>query len=133
METFTAWLVETFSTPWVKTVAVLMACNIVSGIAVAIAQGVFNLGDLASWLRSRAVPYLLGGATAKLMVQVVGSDYGVSPGMADTVWGFVILSLVGHIAENLRELGLPIPAAFGSPRSSDAISPPVPPPVPPSV
>jgi hypothetical protein len=123
------FLIATFSTPWVKVVIVLMACNILSGVAVALFRGVFNLGDLASWLRTRAVPYLLGGATAKLAVQGGGADVGITPGMADVIWGFVILSLLGHIVENLRELGLPLSFQLGAPRS-DSLSPPLPPSVP---
>jgi hypothetical protein len=92
---------------------------------VALFRGVFNLGDLGSWLRTRAVPYLLGGATAKLAVQVAGGDVGITPQMADLIWLFVIGSLAGHIIENLRELGLPLSFQLGAPRS-DALSPPLP-------
>lgn len=120
------WLISIFSTGWVKAVVVLMFANVATGIAVALYTGVFDLGDLASWLRSRAVPYLLGGAAAKLAVQIGGADLGITPDMADAVWAFVILALVGHIIQNLRELGLPLSQQFGAPRS-DSLSPPSPP------
>ena len=129
-EVFEALVTQAVTSPWLRPVLALLAANVLTGVAAALYRGVFNLGDLADWLRSRAVPYLLGGLSVRLAVGLAGEQVGLDPGLGDVVWGFVLLALVGHIGGNLRELGIPLPAVLGAPQSS-ATSPPEPPQVPP--
>lgn len=118
-----------YSTGWVRLVMVLLLANVIMGLLVAWQRKVFELSAVGSWLRSRALPLLLGAGVAKLVMLVLLSDptfpVALSPAWADLVWAFALLELVGHLAENFRELGLPLPAFLGA-HGSDAPSPPLP-------
>jgi hypothetical protein len=39
---------------------------------------------------------------------------GLSTAVGDAVWLFVVAALVGHVLDNLRQIGLPVPAALGA-------------------
>jgi hypothetical protein len=116
-----------FGTKWVQVVLFLVLANVVLGLAVSLYTGTFRLGETGSWLRSRALPLLMGAGVAKVAALIALPELGLPPTWADAVWLWVIATLVGKIVESFREMGAPLPAALGS-ATSDAPGPPVPPP-----
>lgn len=122
-----AWSVAVMilGSKWVMVVAFLLAANVVMGTAVSMYRGVFQLGEVGTWLRSRAVPYLMGGGVAKLAAIIILPEIGLDPKWGDVVWLWAIADCCGHLIESFRELGMPLPAMLGAARS-DALSPPLP-------
>lgn len=87
----------------------LLAANVVVGIAVSIMNGSFRLGETADFLRTRAIPYILGGMTVQIVLLTVPPQYsGLASGTGTAVWGLVILTLLGHILGSLAEIGIRI-------------------------
>jgi phage-related holin len=88
---------------------VLIGANFVTGIAVSIKTKTFRLKQLADFLVSRVIPYVLG----YMAVGMVGLvDQAWVPAITIT-WGVIIATLLGAIAQNLKELGINIPDIFG--------------------
>lgn len=107
-----------YDTPWIRGILGLLILNLVTGIAVACyrTDRRFYLGDLGDWLVSRALPYILVAGGLQLVLallagyEAVLGDYSqVFRVTSGIVWGFVVLSMLGHIAQNLRDMGFPIP------------------------
>lgn len=117
---------RSLSDPLVRWVLVLLAGNILSGIAAGLYTRNLHLAEIADWLMTRALPYLLGAVTVQLVVMFALPEYEAAIQLSSTaVWGFVLLALVGKILDNLRALGIPIPAALGdSPRKSNTTATP---------
>jgi len=102
-------------------VLVLLAANIIAGIAAALYLKDFHLAPLGDWLMSRAIPYILGGITMQLVVIALPEEMsGISSATGWLVWAFVIASLIGKIIENLRMMGMPLPAVLGDKPKIDA-------------
>lgn len=104
-----------YDTPWVRAVLVLLAANVVLGLATSLASGTFRLAETGRWLQTRALPLLLGAGVAKLVVAVSAEAAGLDARWADAVWAFAIASLVGRLLEQLAALGVPVPAGGGEP------------------
>src|SRR6185295_126549 len=106
--------VAIFDQPMVKAIAVLLFGNVLAGIAVALYRRAFYLAALGDWLLSRAIPYVLGDATVQVMLFAGLPDHPeIGASLGTLVHGFVCAALLGHILQNLREIGLPIPSALG--------------------
>jgi hypothetical protein len=98
--------------PLVKAVLGLLLANILAGVAAALYTRTFRLAALGDWLITRAVPYLLGAGTVQLVLLTLPPEWsGITAAAATSVWLFVVLSLVGHVLDALRDMGLPVPAA----------------------
>lgn len=117
-----------YGNQWVKFVLGLIAANIMTGIASALyarATFPFRMAALGDWLLSRAIPYLIGGSAVKVVAYVSLEGYTAQAGaLSDLVWSFAIVALLGKIIENLRELGIPIPAVFGDKPKPEATATP---------
>lgn len=113
-----AQLVAVWNTAWVHTILILMALDIVTGIAVAVYLRTFALGALADWLLTRALPYVLGDAVMQLAFMLgLGDDpivrgAGLATIAGDAVHLFVVLALIGKLLDNLSQMGLPVPRAL---------------------
>lgn len=93
--------------PLVKPVLILLAANVLLGIAVSLYTKTFALAAVADWLMTRAIPYVLGGAVMTMLSYGLPAMFG--PLVSDGTWAFVIAALVGHVLDNFRMLGIPIP------------------------
>lgn len=86
-------------------IGILIAVNIVTGIAVALKTNTFSVAQVGGWLKDRllalVVPYFAAGALAmtddslKLAVPVA--------------FGFIVATMASKILKNIDELGLPLP------------------------
>lgn len=111
-----ATLYEIIHNPLTTAVLGLLLANVVVGIGAALYTKEFRLGQVADWLLTRAVPYVLGGITIQVVVLTVAPEWGlgiVSAGLAVSVWLFVIAAMLGKIFETLRIIGVPIPEQLG--------------------
>lgn len=119
-----AWAI--YGHPMVRAVVGLLLANVLVGIATSLYRGDFHLAETADFLRTRAVPYLLGAGTIQLVLTTVLPEWSGLSGAAGTaVWMFVMAALVGHILGQLRDMGLPIPAMLGrAPAAPESPDPP---------
>jgi hypothetical protein len=110
-------LLELIYNNWfVRIVLMMIGLNILTGIAAALYQGKFALGALGTWLLSRALPYVLvAGGLQVAMAMMVGyeavlGDYSTAfKALSAGVWIVVCATMVGHIGQNLRDMGLGVP------------------------
>lgn len=95
-----------FGTWQISLIAIFLAADIILGIAAAIAAKKFNFNDLATFMATGVLPYLLGFA----VVQIVASGFGFYGEIAVTaVFVAIILNLSGSIISNLATLGVNMP------------------------
>ena len=87
----------------------LIACNFITGIAVALKTNSFKLKEMAGFLRSRVLPYVV----AYLGVGVVGVIDKSWAWAVTAIWAVILATLVGAILQNLKELGLKMPDVLG--------------------
>jgi hypothetical protein len=87
----------------------LIAANLLTGLAVSIKTATFRLKELGSLLTTRILPYILG----YLAVGVVGLVDETWQVAIPVVWGVILLTLVGAIIQNLKELGVNLPDSLG--------------------
>lgn len=117
-----------YGNAWVKFVLGLILANVLTGVASALYARTtfpFRMAALGDWLLSRAIPYLIGASAVKAVAYVSLEGYTAQAGaLADLVWAFVVVALLGKIVENLRELGIPIPAVFGDKPKPEATATP---------
>jgi hypothetical protein len=104
-----------FGNTFVRIAFALVAADIISGVAVAFMRRDFYLAEIGNFLLSKAVPYFLGAGSLQLVLLAVPPEWsGVTKALGDAVWLFVVAALVGHVLDNLRQIGLPVPAALGA-------------------
>jgi hypothetical protein len=96
------------SVPQVKYIVYFIAADFILAVAASIKTGEFRLGYLATFLRSKLIPSILG-YLASILVATVQPDLSMLPTL---VWGAIMLSLTGDVMAALKELGLPIPDAL---------------------
>lgn len=97
-----------FDNGLVRTVVALLVIWFVSGLAVAIKNRAFVLGEIGAWLEPVA-SYIVGAGLLQLMGMFVPEQYsGVGDVIAYGAWTTLILTLVGKILGNIRELGVNI-------------------------
>lgn len=113
-----------YGNAWAMTVLGLLAANVMSGLARALYSGSFRLGEIGDFLRTRALPYVLGAGSVQVVLYTAPPEWsGVTDAAASAVWLFAIGSIAGHTFENLRQMGMPLPAALGA-KKDDATSAP---------
>lgn len=109
-----ALLLTIYSHPLVRWVGALLAANVLLGISTSLYTRSFRLAATGDWLLSRALPYLLGSGAVQLVALAAAGEYRDVVGAIQTAtWAFVMAALIGKIVEQLRELGVPLPAALG--------------------
>jgi len=104
-----AWLGSLIVAIWsvweVQFVVYHVLLNLAVALAAAINTDTFEFAKVAEFLYRKLLPYLI--------VFAVASTAGVSLGMAwlaTAVWALIEMSLIGDLVDNLKKLGIPIPA-----------------------
>lgn len=90
----------------------LILANFLLGIAVSIKSKAFRLKEVADFMVSRVVPYVLGYFTVGIIVVVEPSW---APWLT-AAWAVIILALAGAIIANLKEIGISLPDSIGGDR-----------------
>lgn len=88
---------------------VLIIANFLTGLAVSIKTSTFRLKELADMMTTRILPYVLG-YMAVGVVALVDQTWLIA---IPIVWGVILLTLVGAIIQNLKELGISLPNTLG--------------------
>lgn len=90
----------------------LILGNFVTGISVSLKNKSFRLKAMGDFLISRVIPYLVGYFGVGILAIIESSwSWAVT-----AVWVVILATLVGAILQNLKELGISIPASL---RGSD--------------
>lgn len=90
----------------------LILANFILGIAVSIKSKTFRLKEIADFMVSRIVPYVLGYFTVGILAIV--EPFWAS--WVTAAWAIIILALVGAITANLKEIGINLPESIGGDR-----------------
>lgn len=88
------------------TLGVLILVNLILGVAVAFYTQTFNFKQLGAFMESRVLPYIIAYFGVGLYCVL---DPSWSWAVTGT-WVAVDVALLGAVLQNLRELGLPVPA-----------------------
>jgi hypothetical protein len=114
-------VIETiYNNGWVRFAVALIVADVVSGVALALYNRDFRLAQVSEFLVTRAIPYLLGAGVVQLVLLAAPLEYaGLMKGLEVAVWGFVVAALLGHVLDNLRQMGLPIPEVLGAKRKPE--------------
>jgi hypothetical protein len=101
-----------FGNAWVVAILGLLAADVISGIAKSMYDGDFRLGETAGFLWTRAIPFVMGAGSLQIILLTVPDEYRgvVTSGMGTAVWVAAIAGLLAQVLDNLRQMGLPIPA-----------------------
>lgn len=101
-----------FGNGWVLAILGLIAADVMSGIAKSLYDGDFRLAATGDFLWTRAIPFILGAGSLQVILLTVPPDYqgAVTSGLSTAVWVAALGALVGQVLDNLRQMGLPIPA-----------------------
>lgn len=96
-----------FATLEMTILAVLLAADVILGIAAAIASRSFNFNKLATFMATGVLPYLFGFA----VIEIIAAGFGLYGRMATVViFVAIVLNLLGSIISNLAKLGVNMPA-----------------------
>ena len=87
----------------------MVFANLITGIAVSIFTSKFRLKEVADFLMSRVLPYIL----SYLAVGVIAVVEPSWKAAVTVVWGLIIVALAGAILTNLKEMGISIPDFLG--------------------
>ncbi len=87
---------------------ILVAANVLLGIASALYQGQFRLTNVGTWTTERVVPLSLGYGACALLA-LANPQLGL---LRDAAFAFIAATLLGHILANLQELGIPLPTSL---------------------
>ncbi len=94
--------------------AVLVAANFLTGVAVSIYTKTFRLKEVGSFLCTRILPYMVSYA-AVCAIAVVEPGWKVA---VTVIWGVILLALIGAILTNLKEMGINLPDSLAGPPAS---------------
>ncbi len=83
----------------------LILSNFITGVAASIYTSTFRLKEIANFLLSRVLPYVLG-YFAVALVALVEPSWEVA---VTAIWAVITAALVGAILTNLREMGIELP------------------------
>lgn len=83
----------------------MIAANVLIGIAASIYTGEFRLSAVADFMMKRVLPYIVA-YFGVVVVAVVQSEWKA---LVTTIWAVLIAALVGHIAKNLKDMGVLLP------------------------
>ncbi len=90
---------------------VLIAANLLAGIAVSIYTRTFRLKQVGDFLISKVLPYVLS-YFAVCFIAVV--EHSWMPAVT-VVWGVILAALIGAILTNLKEMGINLPNILAGP------------------
>lgn len=114
----------------VTLVAVLIAADLVFGVAAALKLGTFNLSYIATFAKDdvlgKVVPWFALFAFSKVSPGnlVAGVDFGT---LATATFAIVTAALVGSLVSSLADLGVPVPAIAAGHVGHTPPAPPAPP------
>lgn len=92
----------------------LIAVNFILGLAVSVKSKTFRLKQVADFMVSRVIPYILGYFSVGILAVVEPSwQHSVT-----VAWGVIILALIGSVITNLKEIGINLPDSVGGNRVS---------------
>lgn len=92
--------------PQMKCIIILIAVDVVLGIIASLIKKDFRLGKLANFMFKPVLGYVFGFAIMSLIPQALPSLAMITQG----AYILILLALVGSILNNLRKLGLRLPA-----------------------
>lgn len=99
-------LATAFGTWQIMAISILLAADLILGIAAAIASKEFNFNKVADFMKTGVIPYLFGFA----IVEMVASQFGQTGQIAVmVVFVAIVLNFLGSIISNLANLGLNMP------------------------
>ena len=102
-------LAAAFGTWQMMAIGILLAADIILGIAAAIASKEFNFNKVAAFMKTGIIPYLFGFAVVDLYVSQFG-QVGQIAIMA--IFVTIVLNLLGSIISNLAKLGVNMPTVL---------------------
>lgn len=91
--------------------AVLIAANFLTGVAVSIYTKTFRLKEVGSFLCTRVLPYLVS-YVAVCVIAVVEPAWQTA---VTVIWAVILAALVGAILTNLKEMGVNLPDSLAGP------------------
>ena len=98
--------VTAFGTFQMRIIAILLAVDIILGMAAALAQKTFNFNKVAAFMKNGVIPYLLGFAVVQLVVTQIGL-YGTIATFI--VFVVIAINILASIIANLASLGVNMP------------------------
>lgn len=114
-ESFGTVVHQIFGNRIVIALLVLIGLDVLTGIGVAFTKREFHLAEIGNFLLTKAIPYIIGAGAIQAMVLALPPEFGSFVGItSNAAWAFPILALVGHVLDNCRQMGLPIPEFLGA-------------------
>jgi phage-related holin len=114
-ESFGTVLQQMFGNRIAVSLLVLIALDVVTGLGVAFAKWEFHLAQIGDFMLTKAIPYIIGAGAIQAMVLSLPPEFGSFVGVtSDAAWAFPILAMVGHVLDNIRQMGMPIPEFLGA-------------------
>jgi len=101
--------VTAFGTFQMRTIATLLAVDIILGMAAALAQKTFNFNKVAAFMKNGVIPYLLGFAVVQLVIAGIGFYAAI---ITFIVFVFVAMNILASIIANLASLGVNMPSVL---------------------
>lgn len=101
--------VTAFDTFQMMIVAILLAVDIIIGMAAALAQKMFNFNKVAAFMKNGVIPYLLGFAVVQLVIAGIGFYVAI---VTFIVFVIVAMNILASIIANLASLGVSMPSVI---------------------
>lgn len=93
----------------------LIAADVLTGIGVALYKRDFHLAGVGDFLLTKAIPYIIGAGAIQVMVLTLPPEFGGFIGFSsNAAWAFPILAEIGHVLDNLRQMGFAVPEFLGA-------------------
>jgi len=101
--------VTAFGTFQIRIIAILLAVDIIIGMAAALAQKTFNFNKVAAFMKNEVIPYLLGFAVVQLVIAGIGFYAAI---ITFIVFIIVAMNILASIIANLASLGVSMPSVI---------------------
>lgn len=101
--------VTAFGTFQIGIIAILLAVDIIIGMAAALAQKTFNFNKVAAFMKNGVIPYLLGFAVVQLVITGIGFYAAI---ITFIVFIIVAMNILASIIANLASLGVNMPSVI---------------------
>ena len=101
--------VTAFGTFQMRIIAILLAVDIIIGMAAALAQKTFNFNKVAAFMKNGVIPYLLGFAVVQLVITGIGFYAAI---ITFIVFVIVAMNILASIIANLASLGVSMPSVI---------------------
>lgn len=101
--------VTAFGTFQIGIIAILLAVDIIIGMAAALAQKTFNFNKVAAFMKNGVIPYLLGFAVVQLVIAGIGFYAAI---ITFIVFVIVAMNILASIIANLASLGVNMPSVI---------------------